>query len=305
VCDTGPGIAPEEVDKIFDAFTQTDSGAQAGGTGLGLTISRHLLRSMGSDLNVDSTVGEGSQFHFTLPLVRGEDDDFADSSDAPTLYARLAPGQQVTALVVDDSTVSRRILASLLESAGLQVITAAGGIEGVSLARAHKPDVIFMDVKMPDLDGFSATRQLAKDDGVKHIPVIAVTASAFGDTKKAARDAGCTDYLPKPVRAEALFASLQTHLGVRFLWEADDELPIEGEITPAPHHAELAARLRDAAAIGAITDLHTLANTLMGGDASDAALGSRIGALAAGFDFDGIRRLASSLEAAQGVVDAR
>jgi hypothetical protein len=134
----------------------------AGGTGLGLTISRHLLQIMGAELHVDSVVGEGSRFYFTLPLIAaGDDVALTDlSSSQPTLYARLAPGQQVTALVVDDSTVSRRILASLLESAGLQVITATGGLEGITLARDHRPDVIFMDVKMADLDGFSATRRL-------------------------------------------------------------------------------------------------------------------------------------------------
>ncbi len=145
------------------------------------------------------------------------------------------------------------------------MITAAGGIEGMALARQHRPDVIFMDVKMPDLDGFSATRQLAADETVKNIPVIAVTASAFGDTRKAARDAGCVEYLPKPVRAEALFAALQKHLGVEFIWETEGDAPAPGAIAPAPHHAGLAAKLREAAAIGAITDLHALANTLAGG----------------------------------------
>jgi PAS domain S-box-containing protein len=301
VRDTGPGIDSDELDRIFDAFTQTDTGAAAGGTGLGLTISRHLLRSMGSDLNVESAVGEGSRFFFSLPLLRAADesssDDAADTSHPP-LSARLAPGQQLTALVVDDSTVSRRILASLLESAGLQVITATGGIEGVSLARTHRPDVIFMDVKMPDLDGFSATRELAADIAVMHIPVIVVTASAMGDTRQAARDAGCADYLPKPVRAEALFAALHKHLGVEFVWESDDQTPAEGAIAPAPHHAHVAARLRDAAAIGAITDLHALANTLVSGN--DAPLGRRISALAASFDFDGVRDLAATLESSQG-----
>jgi PAS domain S-box-containing protein len=303
VRDTGPGIEPDELDKIFDAFTQTDAGAAAGGTGLGLTISRHLLRSMGSDLNVDSTVGEGSRFHFALPLMRadeaGASEDALDASQ-PTLFARLAPGQHVTALVVDDSTVSRRILASLLESAGLQVITAAGGVEGIALARAHRPDVIFMDVKMPDLDGFSATRQLAADAAVKHIPVIAVTASAFGDTRKAARDAGCVEYLPKPVRVESLFAALQTHLGVEFEWDSDRDTPTQSAFTPAAHHAGLAVKLRDAAAIGAFSDLQTLAGQLAGGDQADQELARRINALAGGFDFDGVRELAASLEAAQG-----
>jgi two-component system sensor histidine kinase/response regulator len=303
VRDTGPGIPPEELGRIFEAFTQTDAGAAAGGTGLGLAISRHLLQSMGAELNVDSVVGEGSVFHFTLPLVRAEgaasEEEAADRS-RPTLFARLAPGQQVTALVVDDSTVSRRILASLLESAGLQVITATGGIEGIALAKAHRPDVIFMDVKMADLDGFTATRRLAADEATARIPVIAVTASALGDTRQAASDAGCAAYLPKPVRAEALFAALQTHVGVRFVWETDEPPVAERAIAPAPHHAALAARLRQAAEIGAITDLHAVANSLAGGDESDASLARRINALAAGFDFDGVRELAAALEHAQG-----
>jgi len=201
--------------------------------------------------------------------------------------------------VVDDSTVSRRILASLLESAGLQVITATGGIEGMALARQHRPDVILMDVKMPDLDGFSATRQLSADEAARNIPVIAVTASAFGDTRKAALEAGCVDYLPKPVRVEALFAALQKHLSVEFTWESEGEPPASGAIAPAPHHAVLAAQLREAAAIGAITDLHAIANTLAIGNDADVDLGRRVGALAASFDFDGVRELAASLDAAQ------
>ncbi len=167
--------------------------------------------------------------------------------------ARLAPGQHATALVVDDSTVSRRILASLLESAGLQVITATGGIEGVGLARQHRPDVIFMDVKMADLDGFSATRQLIADEATADIPVIAVTASAFGDTRQAAEDAGCADYLPKPVQAEALFGALQRHLGLEFVSGAPEGPAPAVTLGVAPRHAALAGRLREAVAIGAIT----------------------------------------------------
>ncbi|HEX6164372.1 MAG TPA: PAS domain S-box protein [Vicinamibacterales bacterium] len=304
VTDTGPGIEPEELARIFEAFTQTESGAAAGGTGLGLTISRHLLEIMGAELHVDSTLGEGSRFFFALPLVAAEGEDAVAVPDAskPPLHAKLAPGQQVTALVVDDSTVSRRILASLLESAGLQVITATGGIEGITLARDHHPDVIFMDVKMADLDGFTATRKLAAEDGTKRIPVIAVTASALGDTKKAAREAGCAAYLPKPVRAEALFAALHAHLGLRFVWEDSEEAsasaasPLRRE-EPQPRHAPLASRLREAAEIGAVTDLQALADSLALGDDADVALGKRINTLAANFDFDGVRELAGSLAA--------
>ena len=297
VSDTGPGIAPEELAKIFDAFTQTSAGAAAGGTGLGLTISRRLLDIMGAELNVESRVGDGSRFFFTLPLVPGSDETSDRADGRPSLHARLAPGQQVTALVVDDNTVSRRILASLLESAGLQVITATGGLEAIALAKEHQPNIVFMDVKMADLDGFSATRRLAADALTKHIPVIAVTASALGDTRTAAREAGCVAYLPKPVRAEALFASLATHLMLTFEWDTA-EAPLDA-VTIETRHAPLAARLRDAVAIGAVTDLHALAGALTSGDERDAALGRRISTLAANFDFDGIRRLAESLESAR------
>jgi PAS domain S-box-containing protein len=302
VRDTGIGVDAEELGEIFEAFTQTKSGAAAGGTGLGLTISRHLLNAMGAELNVESAVGEGSRFYFSLPLVALPDDPDADALDAaqPTLYARLAPGQDVTALVVDDSTVSRRILASLLESAGLRVITATGGLEGIELARTNRPDVIFIDVKMPDLDGFSATRRLAADPITAGIPVIAVTASAFGDTRQAAQEAGCVAYLPKPVRAEALFAALQTHLGVQFVWGSEDDGVAEPAISVTPKHTALAAQLREAVAIGAVTDLHALANELAAGDEGDAALGRRLARLAADFDFAGVAELADALAAMPG-----
>jgi CheY-like chemotaxis protein len=298
VSDTGPGMAPEELTKIFEAFTQTSAGAAAGGTGLGLTISQHLLDMMGAELHVDSTVGQGSRFFFTLPLVAAGDEANDRADGRPSLHARLAPGQQATALVVDDNTVSRRILASLLESAGLQVITATGGLEAIELAKDHQPNVIFMDVKMADLDGFSATRRLAADPSTRHIPVIAVTASALGDTRTAAREAGCVAYLPKPVRAEALFAALATHLMLTFEWDAAPEAPPDA-VTVETRHAPLAARLRDAVAIGAVTDLHALAGVLSSGDERDAALGRRISTLAGNFDFDGIRELADSLDSAR------
>ena len=127
-----------------------------------------------------------------------------------------------------------------------------------------------------------------------------MTASAFGNTQEAAREAGCVEYLPKPVRAEALFAALKTHLGVQFVWRKTTNRPPTDVVEYLPRHAVLAPRLREAAAIGAISDLHMIASTLACGDPVDAALGRRIGALAASFDFDGVRALAASLEATEG-----
>jgi CheY-like chemotaxis protein len=150
---------------------------------------------------------------------------------------------------------------------------------------------------MPDLDGFSATRRMAQDESTKSIPVIAVTASALGDTHKAAKDAGCVAYLPKPVRAEALFSTLATHLMLKFVWETTNDSP-QDAIKIEPRHAKLADRLRDAVAIGAVSDLHALADSLTTSNEVDAALGRRITTLASNFDFDGIRDLAHALDAA-------
>ena len=214
---------------------------------------------------------------------------------APPLDARLAHGEELTALVVDDSTANRRILASLLESAGARVITAAGGLEAIDLARAHRPDVIFMDLKMSDLDGLEATRRLGRDPVTATIPVIAVTASAIGDIRQTARDAGCVDYLSKPVRAQALFAMMQTHLGVRFVTEGDR--PVLGDLSLAgsDRRAGIAARLRHAVALGDVSDILDLAQELQEASGAEAAVGERINRLAADFDFGGLSRLADSL----------
>ena len=165
---------PEALTEIFDAFAQTKAGAAAGGTGLGLTICDHLIRKMGGDLKVESVLGEGSRFWFTLPLVQGRETARA-RHPTPRRRCRRStpgwrPGEELTALVVDDSTANRRILASLLESAGVRVITAAGGLEAIELARAHRPEVVFMDLKMSDLDGLEATRRLARDPATAAIP---------------------------------------------------------------------------------------------------------------------------------------
>ena len=295
VWDTGPGIEPEALSAIFEAFTQTKSGAAVGGTGLGLTISQQLLQRMGGDLRVESVIGEGSRFYFTLPLVAAPDRAERDAdAAAPLLNARLAPGQELLALVVDDSTVNRRILAKLLESAGVQVITASGGVEGIEMTAAHRPNVVFMDLKMPDLDGLEATRRLRDDPRTAHIPVIAVTASAFGDTRKAAREAGCADYLPKPVRAEVLYSILHDRLGARFVLDHETSAP-NVALPDEARRTAIAARLTAALAIGAVTDIETLAQELAAGDGREQALGLQLARMAGEFDFDGLTALARAL----------
>jgi CheY-like chemotaxis protein len=193
--------------EIFAAFAQTKSGAAAGGTGLGLAICDRLITRMNGQLQVASTLGTGSRFWFELPLVSGrpaarsELDDV--ESELPPFNARLAPGQAVTAMVVDDTAANRHILASLLESAGVRVVVAADGLEAIARAQTDRPQIIFMDLKMTGLDGIEATRRLTRDPVTSSIPIVAVTASALGNSRQRARDAGCVDYLAKAYDSSA------------------------------------------------------------------------------------------------------
>jgi PAS domain S-box-containing protein len=299
VRDTGIGIEEENLQAIFQAFRQTRAGSSAGGTGLGLSISRRLVNFMGGELSVRSKLGRGSSFYFTLPLiaVEGALPDGESKEDEPLLDARLAPGEELTALVADDSSVNRRILASLLESAGVRVISAGGGIEAVSLATEHKPDVVLMDLRMHDIDGLQVTRQILSDPATASTPIIMVTASAFGDSRQAAFDAGCVDFIAKPIRAEQLFQKLQRHTKRHFVTtieESDEDaetfIPDDGSLS------EIGKRLEEAAAIGSIADLDAIAVELGKGSATDAKIGSRIARLRAKFDFVAVAQLAESLQ---------
>ncbi len=296
VTDTGMGIEPDSLDRIFEAFGQTSAGAAAGGTGLGLTISRRLVRTMGGELTVASALGVGSVFSFSVPVGAVPDDsrEWNSGSPSPCIDARLPENVVLTALVADDNTVNRRVLTSLLESAGIRVITASGGREAVDLAIQLRPDVVLMDRRMNDLDGFEATRVIhAHPDGAR-IPVLAVTASAFGDVREAARNAGCVDFIPKPIRAEVLFGKLQQHLGVEFVSARSSRSAAEDGAPSETLPARMVDRLREASILGDVTALEEVARELRR-TAATRVLAARIAALTREFDFQALQALAESL----------
>lgn len=220
--DTGCGIAPEELEKIFGAFEQTQSGqGLASSTGLGLAISRHYARLMGGDLTVTSHLDEGSIFRFTFIAHAASSEPLPKKTNR--LYGAVIglvsniPSPKI--LVVDDITTNRTLLRLLLEKVGFSVQEASNGREAISLFKQWKPDVILMDARMPEMDGFKATRLLKSTPEGKHVGVIIITASALENDRQEAFNSGADGFIRKPYKESEILGELQRILGVEYSYE--------------------------------------------------------------------------------------
>jgi signal transduction histidine kinase/CheY-like chemotaxis protein len=198
VADTGIGMTPEQQAKLFEEFTQADSSTarQYGGTGLGLAITRKLARMMGGDVTVTSEPGKGSVF--TVRLPGSADAQARSSTDASD--ARRSPSADCV-LVIDDDATARELIADHLKAEGFSVVTAAGGVEGLKLAKESRPTAITLDVMMPDLDGWSVLAALRQDPELAEIPVIMIT---IVDEQRRGIALGAAGYLTKPIDRERL-----------------------------------------------------------------------------------------------------
>ncbi|MCP4403104.1 MAG: response regulator [bacterium] len=227
VSDTGPGIAPDEMGTVFTAFGQTESGRQAQeGTGLGLSISRKFAQLMGGDITVNSAVGQGTTFCVEIqPSVCAAPMKTAARSARRALA--LAPDQpRYRLLIVDDTPDTRQLLVKLLAPFGFELREAANGQKAIDVWEQWRPDLIWMDTRMPILDGYEATKQIrqAEQRGEsERTVIIALSASAFREERCAALANGCDDFLQKPFRGADLFDVLQTYLGVQFVYEEEAE----------------------------------------------------------------------------------
>ncbi|MFB2939450.1 PAS domain S-box protein [Aerosakkonemataceae cyanobacterium BLCC-F154] len=219
VIDTGLGIADEELETIFDAFVQAQAGRNAtNGTGLGLTISRKLLQLMGGEISVRSILGEGSTFTFTLPVTRSNATNL-ELEKSDRLIIGLAPNQpQRRVLVVDDRPENRLLLVKLLIQLGFAVQEASNGKEAVEIWQEWQPDLIWMDIRMPILDGYEATKQIRAMETEPTSIIIALTAQASHSDRNLALAAGCNDYISKPFREETLFLKMKEYLGLEYIY---------------------------------------------------------------------------------------
>ncbi len=251
--DTGTGIAPHRLEEIFLPFHQVgERGSDVDGTGLGLAISDRLARLMGGVIEVRSTLGEGSVFELKLALPESEQGEHSRPAEAQIItgYKIDRKEDPKKILVLDDKAENRAILVSLLEPLGFDLKTAAEGRSGLEMAHRFKPDLILMDLVMPVMDGFEATRKIRASVKLKQVVVIALSASVFESQRQASLDIGCDDFVPKPVKVPELLSKIGKHLGLEWTFR---EAVIRRQVSTsepqpvvAPSHDELAGLWEDA-----------------------------------------------------------
>ena len=222
VADTGVGMATEELDKLFQVFYQTRSGQESQeGTGLGLAISYKFVQLMGGNLTVESQLGLGTTFVFEIPITIAEQVE----DTTPTHHSRvigLAPGQRTyRILVVDDKEVNRLLLVKMLQPLGFQVKEAGNGKEAIALWESWEPHLIWMDMRMPVMDGYEATKYIKSQVKGSATAIIALTASVLEEEKAIVLSAGCDDFIRKPFRESTIFDEMSKHLGVQYIYDDD------------------------------------------------------------------------------------
>ncbi|MBF0294975.1 MAG: PAS domain-containing protein [Magnetococcales bacterium] len=210
VVDTGIGIAPEMTEQIFEQFTQADAGIARsyGGSGLGLAIVRHLVKLMGGRIWVESRLGQGSRFAFTLP-VKLADAARLEGTPAVALPPSLVRGLRI--LLAEDVKENQELFAAYLANTPHRVVMAGNGMEAVARVREGSFDVVIMDVQMPEMDGYTATRLIRRweqESGQAPVPIVALSAHAMEGETERSREAGCDSYESKPINKKRLLEIL-------------------------------------------------------------------------------------------------
>ncbi len=212
VSDEGIGIAEDQLQKVFSEFHQVDRARdeQLGGTGIGLALTRRLVELHGGKIGVTSEPDKGSVFWFTLPLDKSPFSAVDDTAEEKETKTDVRPGNRI--LVAEDNEVNLSMIIDMLKMKNHEVAVARNGLEAVELAKTFKPEMVLTDIRMPVMDGLTATRRIRAIPGCENIPVIALTANVGSDAESKQIEAGCTAHLPKPVQSGDLFLTLEKYL---------------------------------------------------------------------------------------------
>ncbi len=292
--DTGPGISENDQKRMFKPFVQVGRQAAQMGSGLGLAISRQFVEMMGGSLGVTSTLGKGSIFSVDLPV------ELADQTAINALTAQtevgqvlgLAPDQPTyRILIVEDQRENQLLLAQLMEAVGFQSKIAENGEQGVQLFQSWHPHFIWMDRRMPVMDGMEATRRIRQMPEGEKVKIVALTASAFAEQRKEMLDIGMDDYIRKPYRASELYDCLSRHLGVKYIYQ-DTREPQEQDITLTPVMMGVLPEALRGELVKALKDLDAerIEVLIQRVSVYDKTLSIKLGQLVANFNYPAILR---------------
>ena len=225
VADTGRGIPSDQLERVFDTFVQVE-GAPNGeeGTGLGLAISKSLVEMMGGEIAVESEMGRGTLFRVNVPMQLTEARAAAPGKASEAEIIGLQSGQpEWRILVVDDNLENRTLLTNLLAPVGFKVQEAEDGQQAIAQFQDWRPHLIWMDMRMPVMDGYAAAKEIRGLPGGEAVRIIAVTASVLEEQREEILASGCDDLVRKPFRDHEIFESMADQLGVRYIYEQADE----------------------------------------------------------------------------------
>ncbi|MCZ6634875.1 MAG: ATP-binding protein [bacterium] len=292
VRDTGPGIPEDKQAAIFEPFQQEEAGLQKGGTGLGLAIATKHVAMMGGKIGLESQPGVGSRFFFTLTLLPGQELEKGDETRDWSRVKHLAEGQLVRALVVDDVENNREVLSQMLARIGVDVKMAENGQEALDLMDQDMPDIVFMDIRMPVMDGPEALDRLFQTHGKDATKVVAVTASVFAHQRESYLEMGFKEFLSKPLPKEKIYACLSDQLGVdyelgeKILPDSPAEASQEVDWKDLQLPSDLHSDLMTAVDTHSITQLRTSLEQLA---EESPELANHLTELARGFNMEGIK----------------
>ena len=225
--DTGPGIAEGELDNLFEAFVQTQIGKESQeGTGLGLPISRKFVELMGGEMSVSSYVGKGTNFKFNIQVFEVESAEV--ESKKPTRHViALEPNQRpYRILIVDDKLLNRQLLIKILNPLGFELKEAINGQEAIEIWDSWEPHLIWMDMRMPVMDGYEATKYIKGTVKGQATAIIALTASVLEEERAVILSAGCDAFMRKPFREAEIFDAMHKHIGVRYIYQSTSQADV-------------------------------------------------------------------------------
>ncbi|MBV5314963.1 MAG: response regulator [Prolixibacteraceae bacterium] len=293
--DSGPGIPENELDKLFKHFEQTSSGINKGsGTGLGLALSRELAIILGGNITVTSEIGKGSIFTFQVEIKKGNPEAIEKNTSRRVIGIEKQK-DALRILVVDDKDENLRVAIDLLKLVGFETCEAINGVEAIEKFEQWNPHLILMDMRMPVMDGYEATRKIKSTEKGKQTPIVALTASAFEDERKKIESLGMQGYIRKPFRENELFGTMSKILGISYIYEDDAPIKVQAQhneeqiaigISQLP--PSLIAQMKEALAVADL-DLFIELTEMINTDNTD--LVQKLLSLAKNYDYENLQQL--------------